>query len=115
MKKAFIVGLILFAIVYAGMSVVHDNFWLFTWFFVYGVYAAFTDGVSSAWISKNCSKEERGTALGFYKSFSSICLLLASTIAGLLWILSPHVALMCSAAGALLVVVYFIVAARKIA
>ncbi len=116
MKKAFIVGLILFAMVYAGMSVVHENVWLYIWFFIYGVYAAFTDGVSSAWISKHCSKEERGTAIGFYKGMSSICLLFASAIAGLLWMhFSPHVALMFSVVGALVVVFYFLVAARKTA
>ena len=114
MKKAFIVGLILFAVVYAGMSMVHENFWLFLWFFIYGVYAAFTDGVSSAWISKHCSKEERGTAIGFYKSMSSICLLVASAIAGLLWMqFSPHIALVYSAGGALLVTFYFLVAAGE--
>ena len=110
MMKAFITGLILFAIVYAGMSSVHQNAWLFTWFFVYGAYAAFTDGISSAWISKHCNRDERGTAIGFYKSFSSICLMMASAIAGYLWIqFSPQIALMFSAIGALLVVLYFLV------
>jgi MFS family permease len=114
MKKAFITGLILFAAVYAGMSAVHENFWLFLWFFIYGIYAAFTDGVSSAWISKNCSKEERGTALGFYKSMSSICLLMASTITGLIWMrFSPHIALLYSTTGAVAVAFYFLLTAKE--
>lgn len=115
MKKTFSIGLVLFAVVYAGIGFAKSEMELFIYFFVYGVYAAFTEGVSNAWISKHCSKEERGTAIGLYKSISSICLLLASTLAGFLWMsFSPFIALTSSAVGALLVIFYFSVAARKL-
>jgi MFS family permease len=109
MKKVIVTGLFLFALVYAGMSSVHAVYWLYILFFIYGVYAALTDGISSAWISRHCGKEERGTALGLYKSLSSICLMIASVIAGLLWVkISFTVALLYSAIGVFFVAFYFI-------
>jgi len=116
MKKTFSIGLALFAIVYAGMSINTSQLSLYILFFVYGLFAAFTEGVSTAWISKHCSREERGTAMGLYKSSSSICLLLSSTIVGFLWMhFSPFVALSSSAVGAVCVIIYFFAGARKIA
>ena len=54
-------------------------------FFIYGVYAAATEGISKAWISNVSEKKDTATAIGTYSAFQSICTMLASTIAGLIW------------------------------
>jgi MFS family permease len=59
---------------------------IFVLFFVYGIYAAATEGVIKAWISNLAQKENTATAIGFYTSCESVCTLLASIIAGTLWV-----------------------------
>ena len=85
MKKIFISGLILFAIVYFGMALVQEKWLFFILFFLYGIYAAATDGIAKAWISNICKKENTATAIGTYTAFQSMTTLLASSFAGLFW------------------------------
>lgn len=85
MKAVFISGLILFAIVYAGMGIAASN-WLFICLFIlYGIYSAATEGIAKAWISNLIDKSETATAIGTYTAFQSICTLVASSLAGLVW------------------------------
>lgn len=84
-KKVFVGGLALFALVYAGFAFDLSIGGIFALFFVYGVYAAATDGVIKAWITNIAHNKNTATAVGFYTSCQSICTLLASTIAGLVW------------------------------
>ena len=84
-KKVFVTGLLLFAGVYIGMAFNSNIYLLFALFFLYGVYAAATDGISKAWISNITDKKDTGTAIGAYTGFQSICSLAASTLAGLVW------------------------------
>lgn len=85
-KKVFLFGLILFAIVYAGFAFNPSIAGIFSLFFVYGIYAAATDGVTKAWITNIAHDKNTATAIGFYTSCQSVCALLASTIAGLVWV-----------------------------
>ncbi len=85
MKKIFIVGLILFALTYAGMAMVHDKILFFGLFFLYGIYAAATEGIAKAWISNICEKDKTATAIGTYTAFQSITTLVASSLAGWIW------------------------------
>ncbi len=48
LKKMFIFGLSLFAIVYFGMAFSTDIYTIAMLFFIYGVYAAATEGISKA-------------------------------------------------------------------
>ena len=108
MKTTFIIGLILFAGVYLGMAFVKTEMMLYALFFIYGIYAACTDGVSKAWVAKITPKEETATALGFYASFTSIATMLASFIAGILWVsFNPATTFIVSGTGVLLVIIYF--------
>ncbi len=84
-KNIFIAGLVLFAIVYAGFALNPSIAGIFALFFVYGLYAGATDGVTKAWITNMAHHQNTATAVGFYTSCQSICTLLASTIAGLVW------------------------------
>jgi MFS family permease len=84
-KKIFLAGLVLFASVYAGFALDPSLAGIFILFLVYGIYAAATDGVTKAWITNMAHNKNTATAIGFYTSCQSICTLLASTIAGLVW------------------------------
>jgi MFS family permease len=84
-KKIFIAGLFLFAIVYAGFALQPSTVLIFILFFIYGTFAAATDGITKAWITNIAHFENTATAVGFYNSCESICALLASIIAGFLW------------------------------
>ncbi len=85
LKRIFLAGLTLFAGVYLGFAL-NSNIAVFIFlFFLYGIYAAATEGVSKAWISNIVDKKDTATAIGTYSGFQSICALLASTVCGLLW------------------------------
>jgi len=85
LKKIFMGGLFLFAIVYAGMCSKGSTYWYLSLFLLYGAYAAATEGISKAWITKIVDKEKVATAIGTYTGFQSIAALLASSMAGILW------------------------------
>ena len=85
LKKMFIFGLSLFAIVYFGMAFSTDIYTIAMLFFIYGVYAAATEGISKAWISNISDRKDTATAIGTYSGFQSICTMLASSLAGLIW------------------------------
>lgn len=85
LKKVFLFGLVLFAIVYTGFAFNHNMIIFILLFFLYGLYAAATDSVSKAWISNIAAKSETATAIGTYMGFQSIATLIASSMAGLLW------------------------------
>src|ERR1700741_78755 len=73
LMKTFLAGLILFACVYLGMSINGTIYSFFGLFFLYGLYAAATEGISKAWISNIVDKREVATAIGTYSAFQSIC------------------------------------------
>ncbi|QEM03631.1 MFS transporter [Mucilaginibacter rubeus] len=85
LKKVFITGLLLFVVVYSGMTVTGVWYWYGLLFFMYGLYAAATEGISKAWISNITEKKDTATAIGTYTGFQSICTMLASTLTGWLW------------------------------
>jgi len=85
LKKIFIAGLLVFAMVYAGFAVSNNIIVFVLLFLLYGIYAAATEGVSKAWISNITGKTETATAIGTYSGFQSIAALIASSLCGLLW------------------------------
>jgi len=85
LKNIFITGLGLFAAVYFGMSSTNDLYVYAGLFFLYGVYAAATEGISKAWISNIVRKKDTATAIGTYSGFQSICTMIASSLAGFIW------------------------------
>jgi MFS family permease len=84
-KKIFLTGLVFFIITYAGMAFA-QTFWVyFLLFAFYGLFAACTEGITKAWISNLCKKVDLATALGFQSTTQSIAAMLASFIAGAIW------------------------------
>ena len=109
MKSTFLIGLFLFAIVYGEIAFAKTELNLYFIFFIYGVYAAATEGVSKAWIAKLVPTSETATAIGFYASCASVAALFASTTAGLIWVnFNPEVTFTSTAVATVLVIVYFL-------
>lgn len=107
MKKILIFGLICFAIVYFGMAFSFKIWQFAILFFIYGIYAASTEGVSKALITNISDKSNTATAVGFYTSFLSIFTMLASSIAGVLYMINPVLMFVFSGIGVSLVAIYF--------
>lgn len=85
LQKIFIGGLTLFAIFYFGMAFNNHLYLFLVLFFLYGLYASATEGISKAWISNISNKKEVATAIGTYAGLQSICTMLASSLTGVLW------------------------------
>ena len=85
-KKTILIGLGLFAVVYSGMALSNHLHQFFVLFFLYGVYAAAAESIAKAWISNITDKKDTATAIGTYTGFQSICTMVASTLAGWIWL-----------------------------
>lgn len=85
LKTVFISGLALFAAVYLGMALTANIYIYLVMFFLYGLYAAATEGISKAWISNITDKKDTATAIGSYAGFQSLAAMLASSLAGVIW------------------------------
>jgi MFS family permease len=107
MKRVFVSGLLLFAAVYAGMAFASTWPVFAALFFVYGLYAAATEGVAKAWMTNISAKEDTATAIGTYTAFQSVSALLASSLAGFIWYAAgPWAVFSISAIAGALVAVY---------
>ncbi|MEZ5013040.1 MAG: MFS transporter [Chitinophagales bacterium] len=85
LKPVFITGLFIFGLVYSGFIFSDSRSLFFILFFLYGLYAAMTEGIAKAWISNVVPASETGTAIGLYTALSSIGAFIASSLAGWLW------------------------------
>lgn len=85
LKSVFLVGLVLFSVVYFGMAFNGNHYIFFGLFFLYGIYAAATEGISKAWISNITDKKDTATAIGTFSGLQSICTMLASSLTGIIW------------------------------
>lgn len=110
LKKIFVTGLVLFAVVYAGMTVNGSLYWYGFLFLIYGLYAAATEGISKAWITNITKKGDTATAIGTYTGFQSICTMMASSITGWVWFtFGANVAFFATSIVTLLVLIYFLI------
>lgn len=108
-KKVFFGGLILFALVYFLFAITNSITVIFSAFFIYGIYAAATEGITKAWITNMAHTANTATAIGLYTSCESICTLLASVIAGAIWDnLGSSTTFFATSGTAVLVIFYFI-------
>ena len=113
-KNIFISGLILFTVVYFGMSISSKPIHFIGLFFIYGIFGAATEGVSKAWISLNAEKKDTATAIGLYSGIQSICALIASSFTGFIWFsYGATAAFMITAVATILVILYFSIAIER--
>ncbi len=110
LKRIFLFGLILFAAVYFGMAINHNLYIFIFLFFLYGIYAAASEGVAKAWISNISDKKDTATAIGTFSAFQSICAMLASSITGFVWYkFGATIAFSITAVVTLIVIAYFLI------
>ncbi|MCJ8165218.1 MFS transporter [Pontibacter sp. E15-1] len=116
LKKMYLAGLALFALVYFGMATTHSTYVFFGLFFLYGVYAAATEGISKAWISNMVDKKDTATAIGTYSGFQSICTMLASSLAGFIWFqFRASAVFLVTGVATLLIIAYLLFAVQTVA
>ncbi len=102
-RRVYGAGLIIFALVYLGFGLTKNPAILWLLFPIYGMYIAFTDGVSKAYISEFITEETSGSYFGLYDTGVSIAIFLASLVGGILWSLfTPSATFYYGAAMALL-------------
>ncbi|GAP43338.1 sugar phosphate permease [Lentimicrobium saccharophilum] len=108
LKAIFIAGLLVFSAVYFGMAVNTNLYVFFGLFFLYGVYASATEGISKAWISNITGKKDTATAIGTFSGLQSICTMLASSLTGFVWFkFGAATAFVLTATMTLIVAAYF--------
>jgi MFS family permease len=112
-KTVFLCGLTLFAITYGGFAFDPSIEMIFLLFGVYGVFAAATEGITKAWITNIAHGSDTATAVGFYTSGQSVCTLLASSIAGGLWLSLGSSFIFAATAVMSVVVLFFVLVAVR--
>lgn len=85
LKTVFTGGLVLFAAVYLGMALTSSFYVYLVLFFLYGLYAAATEGIAKAWISNITDPKDTATAIGSFAGFQSLAAMVASSLAGAIW------------------------------
>jgi len=109
LKSVFTFGLILFAVVYLGMALSTNIYMYLALFFLYGLYAASSEGIAKAWISNITDKKDTATAIGSFAGFQSIAAMIASSLAGAIWFwFGVETAFILTSAITFLVIIYFI-------
>lgn len=109
LKTMFVFGLIIFSLVYFGMGFTTNLYVIIALFFGYGIYAAATEGISKAWITNISKEENTATAIGTYTAFQSIATMLASMLAGLIWLyFGAGVTFLVTAVATIFVIIYFL-------
>ena len=84
-KSVFVIGLLIFSVVYFGFASFNSYAFIWILFALYGIYASSTEGVLKAWISDIIPDQNRGTAIGLITMSSSIAMMIGSILAGFLW------------------------------
>ena len=84
-NRVYAIGLVCFAIGYVGLGLAGSSAWVWPLFIVYGGFAAATDGVAKAWISRLTPKSLQGRAQGTFQGATGGAILVAGIWAGLAW------------------------------
>jgi MFS family permease len=84
-KTVIAIGWLIYAAVYAGFAAGGPRWLPWLLFAVYGIYQAFTEGVTKACVSDMVPAAQRAGAIGLYYTVAGIGQLLASLAAGWLW------------------------------
>ncbi len=107
LKIVLLGGLLLFVVVYGSIGFVSSLGLILLVFFLYGLYAAAVEGISKALITNIVESKDTATAIGFYTGFGSLATLIASSMAGFIWMaFSSRALFLFSATGVLLVATY---------
>jgi len=77
----------LVVLIAADAVLAYSNHWTWVWagIALWGLHMAMTQGLLATMVAKAAPPDLRGTAFGFFNLMSGLALLLASTVAGVLW------------------------------
>ena len=84
-KTVIATGWVVYAAVYAGFAAGGASWLPWVLFAVYGIYQAFTEGVTKAYVSDLVPATQRAGAIGLYYTVAGIGQLIASLAVGWLW------------------------------
>ncbi len=84
-KNIFIIGLLVYSLVYFGFAFIEDLGFIWILFALYGIYSASTEGVAKAWVSDLIPDKFRGSAIGLLTMLTSLSIMSGSILAGVLW------------------------------
>lgn len=84
-RHTFGVGLLFFAVGYAGLGLSRSHVVAVLVLAAYGLFTAATDGVGKAWISSLVGRDRQGSAQGVFQGLSGGGVLIAGVWAGLAW------------------------------
>ncbi len=84
-RRVLLAGWVIYGLVYLGFALAKEGWQVWLLFTCYGVFYALTEGVARAQVADLVTKEQRGSAYGFYHAAIGISALPASLIAGILW------------------------------
>ena len=107
-------GLVIFAVAYLGLGLVHSPGWVWVLLPVYGAYTALTDGVGKAWVADLLPARAMGTGLGLFQGITGGCALVASIWAGLAWNGNGRLPLQVSGAIVAALALLLLVAGRRL-
>jgi MFS family permease len=79
------IGLIIYMISYLLFANSNSYWLLIIAFCLYGLYYAFTQGIIKSLIIERINKNEKAKAIGLYEGLTSFGLLIANSLAGLIW------------------------------
>ena len=83
--KVIMLGLLAYALAYAGFAFATASYQIWILFAFYGLYYATTEGVAKAFVADMVQADHRGRAYGIYNATLGVIALPASIIAGVLW------------------------------
>jgi MFS family permease len=86
LKPMLLMGLFIFGVVYFGMAFAESKIAFGILLLFYGIYYACTEGIAKAWITQICENKNTATAIGVFVSLQSVSTLIASSLAGFIWI-----------------------------
>jgi MFS family permease len=114
-RRVYAAGVVVYVVVYVGFALNRSVFGVWVLFTIYGLYIALTDSVSRALVGSFITNENEAAGIfGLLQTVTSIGLVLASVIGGILWTLIGSWATFAFAAGcAILALLVFLLADRK--
>jgi MFS family permease len=108
------VGLLVFAVAYAGLGATEDH--LVSWLLLagYGAYTGLTDGVGKAWVSGLLPTGLQGTGQGLFQGLTGGAVLVAGLWAGLAWGSDGRLPLLVSGIAAAVIGLALLVMPRRV-
>jgi MFS family permease len=84
-KQVIVLGWVIYAAVYLGFATATRGTTFITWFLVYGVFFALTEGAEKALVADLAPAQRHGTAFGAYNAALGVGALSASVLFGFLY------------------------------